>query len=324
MKEEKYNENVNDNITYDVNNVQKKNKDTVGNIISIIAILIFVFGFGIIFVPRIIRSAQGYHPEDDHILVSMDAPGVKCKRIYGSYNQEDVIASDAETKIIKGKSTYKAYTMANDKLFELDIPTSDDTVTILRADTLGYGNNSIVGLSTKEGFYKLSNCKYYFKDKGNEKFAIPNGGDGEDILFINKNNNHILMGHINWGDEESITFDDEIDSKLGKVTDIKGEYLDNNSGIIKVTVTTEGSLDGLDSHWFIYVINPRENNFNGLGYKVISYDDNAEYYVEGDDIHIKMDNECYSYDRFEGKEEDYNCSYYKSNQSKYKSTKENN
>ncbi len=321
MKEEKYNENVNDNITYDVNNVQKKNKDTVGNIISIIAILIFVFGFGIIFVPRIIRSAQGYHPEDDHILVSMYAPGRQCKEIYGSYNEEDVIDSDFETKIIKGEKTYRAYTMANNKLFELDIPASDETVTPLRASGRGYGD-SIVGLSTKNGFYKLSNCKYYFTNKGYAKFNLLYGHDR--MLFINKDNNHILMGYINWGDEESITFDDEIDSKLGKVTDIKGEYLDNNSGIIKVTVTTEGSLDGLDSHWFIYVINPRENNFNGLGYKVISYDDNAEYYVEGNAIHIKMDNECYSYDRFEGKEEDYNCSYYKSNQSKFKSTKENN
>lgn len=313
MKEEKYNENVNDNITYDANNVQKKNKDTVGNIISIIAILIFVSAFGIIFVPRIIRSAQGYHPEDDHILVSMDAPGVKCKEIYGSYNSEDVIASDVETKIIKGKSTYKAYTMANDKLFELDIPTSDDTVTILRTGNLGYRNDSIVGLSTKEGFYKLSNCKYYFKDKGNEKFTIPNGGSGRDILYINKNNNHILMGNIDWGEGESIVFDDEIDSKLGKVTGIKGEFLNPNyESILKVTVETEGSLDEKKSHWFIYLINPRGNETHRSGRKLINYDDNVEYHVNPyeDGIYVKDDNGCYYLNRFDERREDSRCTYF--------------
>jgi len=144
--------------------------------------------------------------------------------------------SDHGQYVINDGGNIEIYEISSKKLYDIGLKYTSDTVIV--------ENGILDGFIDNNGFYKLEDCKYYFK--GNTKYQY----DGSDITFMDKENKYIYVGY---------TYDGSITMKY-KLPDVNykiDDYVikDETSWYKKITLKS-----GSKKYWYLYDVDIENNN----------------------------------------------------------------
>ena len=293
-----------ENNNFDNNNLDKdRTKKTIlrfiiflGISICICVLLFIILVFSVNLLSIGVKNRNYDYIDFDLYLEDYGPKNCKKDNSKVDLSKTNIIITEYNMKVIEHNNNYKIY--YKDTLYDLGISSKNNKISPVYG--VDYMNSDVlIGLSTKDGYFDINKCKYYFK--GYTGFDAIHS---KNFVFIGKDKKSIVFGDTSYG--EKILLQDNLEEEIGKITEISGKFLhkDDSYGFAEIEVKSEGSSDGLETHKYIYYVDRSKAE------RVLDNADDAQYYVRNNNIYILNNKKFYNYNSTVGKSNEFDCDYF--------------